>query len=71
MHTGQSESPKKVLSKVGALHSGHRRQGDPVAHVTNGPDTVHITLAKIIHLDATLVVQLHPQLKGQERSFQH
>ena len=57
-----------MLSKVGALHSGNRCQGDPVADITNGPDAVHTTLAEIIHLDAPLVIQLHPQLQGQEGS---
>ncbi len=57
-----------MLSKVGALHSGDRCQGDPVADITNGPDAVHTTLAEIIHLDAPLVIQLHPQLQGQEWS---
>jgi hypothetical protein len=71
VHTGQGGSPKEMLCKVGALHPGNRCQGNPVAHITDGPDAVHITLAEIVDLDAALVVQLDSQLKGQEGSCQH
>lgn len=54
--------PKQVLSKVGSLHSSHRRERYPVAHIPDGPDTGNIALTEIVHLDTAFVIQLDPNL---------
>lgn len=56
-----------MLCKVGALHASYRGQGNPVAHIPNGPDARDITLAEVIHLHTTLLIQLHAQLQVQEK----
>ena len=45
-----------MLGEIGAFHPGDRGEGDPVAHVPNGPDAGHITLAVVVNLHAALVI---------------
>ena len=54
-----------MLSKVSALHPGNRRQRYPVAHVPDSPYAGYITLTEVIHLDATLIIKLNPNLRKE------